>query len=485
MFIYGYNLKVLDKRKFYINGEWVSPSKTSDFNVINPATEEPYVTISLGSKDDTNKAVESAKNAFKSWKNTSVEERITLLEKLLKIYKERFNEMTQAISTELGAPLDWASSVQTASGESHIEDFIIRLKKFEFEKNFNESSDNYIVYEPIGVCGLITPWNWPINQIALKVIPAFATGCTMILKPSEMAPLSGLLFAEMIHDSGFPAGVFNLVNGDGAGVGSQISSHPDIDMVSFTGSTRAGKLISKSAADTIKRVCLELGGKGGNIIFADAYPNAVRDGVRNIMSNSGQSCDAPTRMLVEKSIYKKAIEEAADEAKKIGVDLPSKSGDHIGPVINKSQFEKIQSLIQSGIDEGATLIAGGVGRPSNLEKGYFVKPTVFTNVTNDMRIAKEEIFGPVLSIIPFKSEEEAISITNDTPYGLGNFLQTEDIERARRVSKQLRAGVVQINGNAPDAGTPFGGYNQSGNGREGGTWGLHEYLEVKVISGWK
>ena len=485
MFIYGYNLKVLDKRKFYINGEWVSPSKTSDFNVINPATEEPYVTISLGSKDDTNKAVESAKNAFKSWKNTSVEERITLLEKLLKIYKERFNEMTQAISTELGAPLDWASSVQTASGESHIEDFIIRLKKFEFEKNFNEISDNYIVYEPIGVCGLITPWNWPINQIALKVIPAFATGCTMILKPSEMAPLSGLLFAEMIHDSGFPAGVFNLVNGDGAGVGSQISSHPDIDMVSFTGSTRAGKLISKSAADTIKRVCLELGGKGGNIIFADAYPNAVRDGVRNIMSNSGQSCDAPTRMLVEKSIYKKAIEEAADEAKKIGVDLPSKSGDHIGPVINKSQFEKIQSLIQSGIDEGATLIAGGAGRPSNLEKGYFVKPTVFTNVTNDMRIAKEEIFGPVLSIIPFESEEEAISITNDTPYGLGNFLQTEDNERARRVSKQLRAGVVQINGNAPDAGTPFGGYNQSGNGREGGTWGLHEYLEVKVISGWK
>ena len=485
MFIYGYNLKVLDKRKFYINGEWVSPSKTSDFNVINPATEEPYVTISLGSKDDTNKAVESAKNAFKSWKNTSVEERITLLEKLLKIYKERFNEMTQAISTELGAPLDWASSVQTASGESHIEDFIMRLKKFEFEKNFNESSDNYIVYEPIGVCGLITPWNWPINQIALKVIPAFATGCTMILKPSEMAPLSGLLFAEMIHDSGFPAGVFNLVNGDGAGVGSQISSHPDIDMVSFTGSTRAGKLISKSAADTIKRVCLELGGKGGNIIFADAYPNAVRDGVRNIMSNSGQSCDAPTRMLVEKSIYKKAIEEAADEAKKIGVDLPSKSGDHIGPVINKSQFEKIQSLIQSGIDEGATLIAGGAGRPSNLEKGYFVKPTVFTNVTNDMRIAKEEIFGPVLSIIPFESEEEAISITNDTPYGLGNFLQTEDNERARRVSKQLRAGVVQINGNAPDAGTPFGGYNQSGNGREGGTWGLHEYLEVKVISGWK
>ena len=485
MFIYGYNLKVLDKRKFYINGEWVSPSKTSDFNVINPATEEPYVTISLGSKDDTNKAVESAKNAFKSWKNTSVEERITLLEKLLKIYKERFNEMTQAISTELGAPLDWASSVQTASGESHIEDFIIRLKKFEFEKNFNESSDNYIVYEPIGVCGLITPWNWPINQIALKVIPAFATGCTMILKPSEMAPLSGLLFAEMIHDSGFPAGVFNLVNGDGAGVGSQISSHPDIDMVSFTGSTRAGKLISKSAADTIKRVCLELGGKGGNIIFADAYPNAVRDGVRNIMSNSGQSCDAPTRMLVEKSIYNRAIQEASDEANNIKVDLASKEGDHIGPVISKKQYDKIIDLIKSGIEDGATLIAGGAEKPKGLEKGYFIKPTIFTNVSNDMRIAKEEIFGPVLSIIPFETEEEAISIVNDTSYGLGNYVQTQDMEKAKRVAKKFRSGGVYINGNGADPGTPFGGYRQSGNGREGGKWGLEEYLEVKTICGWK
>ena len=476
---------MIDKRKFYINGDWVDPVIKNDCNVIDPSTEEPYVTISLGSADDTNKAVEAAKNSFLTWKNTSKEERIELLEKLLKIYRNRSEEMTNAISKELGAPLDWASSAQMGSGESHIEDFIKRLKEFEFESKFDENSDNYIVYEPIGVCGLITPWNWPINQIALKVIPAFATGCTMILKPSEMAPLSGLLFAEMIHEAGFPAGVFNLVNGDGAGVGSQISGHPDIDMVSFTGSTRAGKLISKNAADTIKRVCLELGGKGGNIIFADAYPNAVRDGVRNIMSNAGQSCDAPTRMLVEKSIYEKAVQEAADEANKIGVDLPSKPGDHIGPVINKSQFDKIQSLIQSGIDEGATLVAGGAGRPSNFEKGYYVKPTVFTNVKNEMRIAKEEIFGPVLSIIPFDSEEEAISITNDTPYGLGNFLQTEDKERARRVSKQLRAGVVQINGNAPDSGTPFGGYNQSGNGREGGTWGLHEYLEVKAISGWK
>ena len=476
---------MIDKKKFYINGDWVEPHTPNYHKVIDPSNEEPYVTISLGGTEDTNKAVSAAKNSFNTWKNSSQEERLSLLEKLLKIYIFRSDEMTKAISIELGAPMDWASSAQMSSGQSHIEDFIKRLKEFEFESKFEDGSNNHIVYEPIGVCGLITPWNWPINQIALKVIPAFVTGCTMILKPSEMAPLSAMLFAEMIHDAGFPPGVFNLVNGDGAGVGTQISSHPDIDMVSFTGSTRAGKLISKNAADTIKRVCLELGGKGGNIVFSDAYPEAVRDGVRNIMSNSGQSCDAPTRMLVEKSIYERAVQEAADEANKIGVDLPSKSGDHIGPVINKTQFEKIQSLIQSGIDEGATLVAGGAGRPSNFDKGYYVKPTVFTNVENNMRIAKEEIFGPVLSIIPFETEEEAIAITNDTPYGLGNFLQTEDKERARRVSKQLRAGVVQINGNAPDSGTPFGGYNQSGNGREGGTWGLHEYLEVKTISGWK
>ena len=476
---------MIDKKKFYINGDWVEPHTPNDHKVIDPSNEEPYVTISLGGTEDTNKAVSAAKNSFNTWKKSSQEERLSLLEKLLKIYISRSDEMTKAISIELGAPMDWASSAQMSSGQSHIEDFIKRLKEFEFESKFEDGSNNHIVYEPIGVCGLITPWNWPINQIALKVIPAFVTGCTMILKPSEMAPLSAMLFAEMIHDAGFPPGVFNLVNGDGAGVGTQISSHPDIDMVSFTGSTRAGKLISKNAADTIKRVCLELGGKGGNIVFSDAYPEAVRDGVRNIMSNSGQSCDAPTRMLVEKSIYERAVQEAADEANKIGVDLPSKSGDHIGPVINKTQFEKIQSLIQSGIDEGATLVAGGAGRPSNFDKGYYVKPTVFTNVENNMRIAKEEIFGPVLSIIPFETEEEAIAITNDTPYGLGNFLQTEDKERARRVSKQLRAGVVQINGNAPDSGTPFGGYNQSGNGREGGTWGLHEYLEVKTISGWK
>ena len=475
----------MNYQKFYINGKWVDPISKDLLDVINPANEEVITKISLGNKQDLDTAVISAKNSFNAWSISSVELRLSLLNKLKEIYQSRFSEMTNAITLEMGCPHNFASEVQTQSGLDHINDFIDRLKNFEFEKNFGNQSNNYITHEPIGVCGLITPWNWPINQIALKVIPALATGCTMILKPSEIAPLSGILFAEMIDEAGFPSGVFNLINGDGEGVGNAISSHPDIDMVSFTGSTRAGKLISKNAADTIKRVCLELGGKGGNIVFSDAYPEAIRDGVRNIMSNSGQSCDAPTRMLVEKSIYERAVQEAADEANKIGVDLPSKSGDHIGPVINKTQFEKIQSLIQSGIDEGATLVAGGAGRPSNFDKGYYVKPTVFTNVENNMRIAKEEIFGPVLSIIPFETEEEAIAITNDTPYGLGNFLQTEDKERARRVSKQLRAGVVQINGNAPDSGTPFGGYNQSGNGREGGTWGLHEYLEVKTISGWK
>ena len=476
---------MLDKRNFYINGKWVKPKKTNDFNVINPSDEDSFAVISLGSKEDLDAAVESAKKAFVTWKETSKKERVLLLEKLLSIYKKRFNEMTDAISKEMGAPIDWASSVQNMSGQSHLEDFILRLKDYKFEDHFDDKSNNYISREPIGVCGLITPWNWPINQIALKVIPAFATGCTTILKPSEIAPISAMLFAEMIDEAGFPNGVFNLVNGDGAGVGSHISSHPDIDMISFTGSTRAGRLISKNASETIKRVCLELGGKGGNIVFADSYPNAVRDGIRNVMSNSGQSCDAPTRMLVEKSIYERAIAEATDEAKKIKVDLPSKHGDHIGPVVSKIQYDKIINLIESGIDEGATLAAGGPQLPNGLNKGYFIKPTIFTNVTNEMRIAKEEIFGPVLSIIPFETEDEAINIVNDTSYGLGNYLQTEDEEKAHRVAKKLRSGCVYINGNAADPGTPFGGYRQSGNGREGGIWGLEEYLEIKTITGWK
>ncbi len=476
---------MLDKRKFYINGKWVKPSKINEFHVINPSNEEPFATISLGYEEDTNAAIKVAKNAFIKWKETSKEERIILLENLLRIYKKRFDEMSNAISIEMGAPIDWSSSAQTASGQSHLEDFILRIKDFNFEEHFDSKSNNHISYEPIGVCGLITPWNWPINQIALKVIPALATGCTMILKPSEIAPLSAMLFAEMIDEAGFPSGVFNLVNGDGAGVGTQISSHPDIDLVSFTGSTRAGKLISKNAADTIKRVCLELGGKGGNIVFADSYPNAVRDGIRNVMSNSGQSCDAPTRMLVEKSIYKRAIKEAVEEANLINVDLASKKGDHIGPVVSKIQYDKIINLIESGIKEGATLAAGGPDLPKNLSKGYFIKPTIFTNVTSDMEIAKKEIFGPVLSIIAFETEDEAIEIANSTEYGLGNYLQTENKKRAHRVAKKLRSGCVYINGNAADPGTPFGGFRQSGNGREGGTWGIEEYLEVKTITGWK
>ena len=476
---------MLDKRKFYINGKWVSPSKPNDLEVINPSNEDPYAVISLGSKEDIDKAVKAAKTAFESWKKTSKEERLKLLEKLLEVYKKRFNEMAKAISDEMGAPMDWATEVQTGSGQAHLEDFILRLKEFNFDEHFDSKSNNHICYEPIGVCGLITPWNWPINQIALKVVPALATGCTMILKPSEIAPISGMLFAEMIDEAGFPAGVFNLINGDGAGVGTHISGHPNIDMVSFTGSTRAGKLISKNAAETIKRVCLELGGKGGNIVFADSYPNAVRDGIRNVMSNSGQSCDAPTRMLVEKSIYQRAVDEAVDEANKIQVDVGSKKGDHIGPVISNTQYDKIINLIESGISEGATLAAGGPDRPNGLNKGYFIKPTIFTDVTNDMRIAKEEIFGPVLSIIPFEKEEEAIKIVNDTSYGLGNYLQTENKEKAHRVAKELRSGCVYINGKGADPGTPFGGYRQSGNGREGGVWGLEEYLEVKTVTGWK
>ena len=476
---------MLNKKQFYINGNWVDPVNPNDLDVINPSTEEVCAVISLGSKEDTNKAVKAAKLAFTTWKDTSKKERIDLLEKLLEIYKKRSGEMANAISLEMGAPMDWSTDVQTASGQSHLEDFILRLKEFNFDRKFNENSNNRICYEPIGVCGLITPWNWPINQIALKVVPAFATGCTMILKPSEIAPLSAMLFAEMIDEAGFPPGVFNLVNGDGAGVGTDISGHPDIDLVSFTGSTRAGRLISKNAAETIKKVCLELGGKGGNIVFADSYPNAVRDGIRNVMSNSGQSCDAPTRMLVEKSIYDRAVKEAADEANLIKVDQSNKKGDHIGPVVSKIQYDKIISLIQSGIDEGATLAAGGPDLPNGMNKGYFIKPTIFTDVKNDMRIAKEEIFGPVLSIIPFETEEEAIKIVNDTEYGLGNYLQTEDKEKAKRVSRQLNAGIIYVNGIAPDAGTPFGGFKQSGNGREGGVWGLEEYLEVKTVTDWQ
>ena len=474
-----------EKKNFYINGEWVKPSQINDLEVINPSNEEICAIISLGSEKDTNDAVKAAKNSFESWWNTTKEKKLELLNNLLEIYIKRSSEMAEAISKEMGAPKDWSINEQSQSGEDHIKTFINNYKKFEFESYLNEEQGNYIAYEPIGVCALITPWNWPINQIALKVLPALAAGCTMILKPSEIAPLSGMLFAEMIHEAGFPKGVFNLVNGDGPGVGTTLSRHPDIDMVSFTGSTRAGKLITKNAADTIKRVSLELGGKGANIVFADADEKAVRRGVRRVFNNSGQSCNAPTRLLVEESIYEKAIKEAVEVAEKTDVDVANKQGKHIGPVVSKVQFDKIQNLIKKGIEEGAKLVAGGPDRPSHLNKGYFVKPTVFANVNNEMTIAKEEIFGPVVSIIPFSTEEEAIKISNDTAYGLTNYIQTNDTDKAHRVAKQLRSGMVEINGAGFADGSPFGGYKQSGNGREGGKWGIEEFLEVKSISGWK
>jgi aldehyde dehydrogenase (NAD+) len=383
-----------NNQKFYINGQWCSPISSQVLDVINPANEEIVSQITLGNEQDLNNAVEAAKNSFDSWSVSSVDERLKLLNKLRDIYQKRFDEMTIAITTEMGCPKDFSSNAQTQSGLDHLNDFIEQLKNFKFENKFNEKSNNYIVHEPIGVCGLITPWNWPINQIALKVIPALATGCTMVLKPSEIAPLSAILFAEMIDEAGFPAGVFNLVNGDGAGVGSFMSGHPDIDLISFTGSTRAGRLILEKASHTIKRVCLELGGKGGNIVFADAPLNAVRDGIRNVMSNSGQSCDAPTRMLVERSIYDRAVEEAVDEVSKIKVDSPEKSGDHIGPVVSKVQYDKIINLIELGKKEGANLACGGSDRPKDLNKGYYIQPTIFTMLQIIWKLLNQKFLAP-------------------------------------------------------------------------------------------
>ncbi len=474
-----------EKRDFYIDGSWVKPSKRNDLEVIDPSTEEVCAVISLGSESDTNLAVEAANNSFLSWWKMPKNKKLELLNNLLNIYISQSSKMADAISKEMGAPKDWSLNQQSQSGEDHIKTFINKYKEFEFENYLDKEKGNYISYEPIGVCALITPWNWPINQIALKVLPALAAGCTMILKPSEIAPLSALLFAEMIHEAGFPKGVFNLVNGDGPGVGTQLSSHPNIDMVSFTGSTRAGKLITKNAADTIKRVSLELGGKGANIVFADADEKAVRRGVRRVFNNSGQSCNAPTRLLVEKSIYERAVKEAIDVAENTEVNIANKDGNHIGPVVSKIQYEKIQTLIKKGVEEGAKLVAGGLDRPSHLNKGYFIKPTVFADVNNEMTIAKEEIFGPVVSIIPFSTEEEAIKISNDTNYGLTNYIQTKNTDKAQRIARQLRSGMVEINGIGFADDSPFGGYKQSGNGREGGKWGIEEFLEVKSISGWE
>ena len=474
-----------DKKKFYINGKWVSPKSNKSIQVINPATEEVCAEISLGSKEDVNDAVLSAKEAFKTWAFSSKKERLEPLEKLYELYKKRWSDIAETITTEMGAPKDFSTKLQAGTGAAHIKTFIRYLKEFDFEKPLGEHAKNQrLIYEPKGVCALITPWNWPMNQTCLKVMPALASGCTMILKPSEVAPLSAMILTELIDEAGFPPGVFNLVNGDGATTGDALTSHPDINMISFTGSTRAGALISQNAAKDFKRVSLELGGKGANIIFKDADPEAIERGALRCFRNSGQSCNAPTRMLVEKSMYDEAVERVKKFANNMKVGDPKKEGEHIGPVVSEVQYKKIQSLIQKGIDEGAKLVAGGVGKPDGIDKGYFVKPTAFADVNNQMEIARTEIFGPVLSIIPFENEEEAISIANDTDYGLTNYIQTKDKEKANRVARRLRSGMVDVNGAGIAVDAPFGGFKHSGIGREAGKEGLLEFLEVKSVGGW-
>lgn len=476
---------MIEKRDFYINGQWVAPAAANDFQVINPSTEEPCAVISLGDAADTNAAVAAAKAALPGWMATPPAGRIAMVEKLIEVYKTRTEDLAQAMSAEMGAPIDMARTQQVGAGIFHLINFVKAAKNFDFEAPLGDHAPNdRIIREAVGVAGLITPWNWPMNQITLKVGAAAVAGCTMVLKPSEQSPLNAMIFAEMMDEAGFPAGVFNLVNGDGVGVGSQLSGHPDVDMISFTGSTRAGTAISKNAADTLKKVHLELGGKGANVIFDDADEKAVKRGVLHMMNNTGQSCNAPSRMLVQKGIYDQAVETAAAVASAVTVGVASEEGRHIGPVVNELQFNKIQDLIQKGIDEGAKLVAGGTGRPDGVNQGFFVKPTVFADVNNQMIVAREEIFGPVLAMIPFETEEEAIEIANDTPYGLTNYVQTQDPARANRLARKLRSGMVEMNGQSRGAGAPFGGMKQSGNGREGGLFGLEDFLEIKAVGGW-
>ncbi len=474
---------MIEKRQFYIDGEWVDPAEARDLAVINPATEKPVAVISLGVAADVDRAVAAAKRAFLSWSETSVNERASLLERIIEIYARRSAEMDEAIRLEMGAPADFVREQQTPAGTGHLQATLEALKSHAFERP-SPRGGSVLRHEPIGVCGLITPWNWPINQIAAKVAPALAAGCTMVLKPSEIAPLSGVLFADILDEAGCPAGVFNLVNGDGPGVGAAMSAHPDIDMMSFTGSTRAGVSVTQSAAPTVKRVALELGGKSPNLIFNDAdLETAVRFSLESCFSNSGQSCDAPTRLLVENSAYEQVIALAGTIAPETTVGDPAEPGSHIGPVISELQYERIQGHIERGIADGARLVAGGPGKPEGHETGYFVKPTVFAGATNQMSIARNEIFGPVLVMVPFETEEEAIQMANDTPYGLAAYIQTGDPERAKRVSRKLRAGSVYVNGASPDWDVPFGGYKQSGNGREYGEFGLEDFLELKAITG--
>ena len=469
--------------KFYIDGKWVEPAQPGKFlDVINPATEEPTARIAMGNAQDVDRAVKAARKAFPAFSETSRQERIDLLQAIIGGYQARLGEIAQAISAEMGAPKGLSSAAQAPSGLAHFMNVLEILKDYSFE---SVSGQTAIRREPVGVCGLITPWNWPINQIACKVAPALATGCTMVLKPSEVAPVSAILLAEILDDAGVPAGVFNLINGDGPTVGEAISTHPDVDMVSFTGSTRAGTAVARNAAASVKRVAQELGGKSANIILDDAdLEQAVTGGVRNCFNNSGQSCNAPTRMLVPRDRQDEATAIAAKVAETVKVGDPTADDTQLGPLSSEVQFNRVQDYIQKGIDEGARLVAGGIGKPDGLNQGYYVKPTIFADVNNDMTIAREEIFGPVLSILPYDSEDEAVQIANDTEYGLSGYVSSSDLDRARRVAAKLRTGNVHINGSGVDFSAPFGGYKQSGNGREWGEYGLEEYLEVKAVMGY-
>jgi aldehyde dehydrogenase (NAD+) len=470
-----------NEKQFYIGGEWVDPSTSETLEVINPASEEAIASIALGGQADVDKAVASAKRAFESYWKSTREERIALLEKIIEVYTRRLGEVAKTISQEMGAPMGLAKAAQAPSALGHFMTVIEILKTFKFEEDIGTS---HVIREPAGVCGFITPWNWPINQITCKVAPALAAGCTMVLKPSEVAPLNAILFAEILDEAGVPPGVFNLVHGSGPTVGAAIASHPDIDMVSFTGSTRAGIEVARNAAPTVKKVAQELGGKSANIILDDAdFAESISRDMVGMCVNSGQSCNAPTRMLVPESRMEEAASIAKAAAAKVRVGDPEADGTTAGPVVSKVQFEKIQNLIQCGIDEGAKLETGGTGRPEGLDKGYYVKPTVFSHVSNEMTIAREEIFGPVLSLISYKDEDDAVRIANDTLYGLSGYI-SGDSERAKNVARRIRTGSVHLNGSPVDRNAPFGGYKQSGNGREWGRYGFEEFLEVKAILGY-
>jgi aldehyde dehydrogenase (NAD+) len=468
--------------QFYINGAWVDPAAPSTLGVVNPATEETFAQISLGSAQDVDRAAKAARRAFATYSEVTVEDRLSYLRKIVEGFKARLPELARTMTLEMGAPITFATQRQATVALFHFEEAARVLAQYQFEERMG---NGIIRREPIGVCGLITPWNWPLNQVASKVAPALATGCTAVLKPSEVAPLSSMCLAEIIHDAGIPAGVFNLVNGDGSTVGEAIAAHPEIDMVSFTGSTTAGIRVAKLAADTVKRVAQELGGKSANIILPDAdLKAAVIEGVHACYTNAGQNCQSPTRMLVPRVQREAAFDAAREAVDSIRLGDPLDPASTMGPLVSPAQFEKVQDLIQSGIDQGATVVAGGTGRPAELNRGYYVRPTIFGDVTPQMRIAREEIFGPVLSIMNYDTEEEAIEIANDTPFGLAGFVQSKDLQRARNVAKRIRAGRVYLNGAPFDRSLPFGGYKQSGNGREFGLFGFEEYLEVKAILGY-